>query len=76
MKVADPQVEQELEEEESDEEELEELSGSDSEEEVEFEEDDVEEFSHSSRPGEKLYIDSEYHVGRRPRARRNLQHRY
>ena len=62
MKVADPQVEQELEEEESDEEELEELSGSDSEEEVEFEEDDVEEFSHSSRPGEKLYIDSEYHV--------------
>ena len=62
MKVADPQVEEELEEEESDEEELEELSGSDSEEEIEYDEDDVEEFSHSSRPDEKLFIDSEFRV--------------
>ena len=62
MKVADPQVEEELEEEESEEEELEELSGSDSEEEIEYDEDDVEEFSHSSRPDEKLFIDSEFRV--------------
>tara|TARA_B100000963_G_scaffold70288_1_gene58593 strand:+ start:236 stop:1330 length:1095 start_codon:yes stop_codon:yes gene_type:complete len=63
MKVNDEQVEQELEEEESDdEEELQELSGSDSEDEIEYDEDDVEEFSHSSRPGEKLFIDGEYHV--------------
>ena len=62
MKVADPQVEEELEEEESDDEDLDELSGSDSEEEIEYDEDDVEEFSHSSRPDEKLFIDSEFRV--------------
>ena len=62
MKVNDDQVEEELEEEESEEEELEELSGSDSEEEIEYDEDDVEEFSHSSRPDEKLFIDSEFRV--------------
>ena len=62
MKVADPQVEEELEEEESDDEDLDVLSGSDSEEEIEYDEDDVEEFSHSSRPDEKLFIDSEFRV--------------
>ena len=65
LKVADEQVEAELEEEEVDDsdEELEELeSDSDDEEEVDFDEDDVEDFSHTSRPGEKLFIDSDYHV--------------
>ena len=64
MKVNDEQVEQELEEEESsDEEELEELEeSSDEEEEIEFDEDDVKEFEHSSLAGEKLFIDSEFHV--------------
>lgn len=66
MTVADQQVEEELEEleeeEESDDEELQVLSGSDSEEEVEYDEDDVEPFSHNSRPDEKLFIDSDYHV--------------
>ena len=62
MKVADDQVEQELEEEEvSDEEELSD-SDSDEEDEVEYDEDDVEDFSHTSRPGEKLFIDSEFRV--------------
>ena len=68
MKVNDEQVEEELEEEvvESDDEdleELEEISDSDEdEEEVEFDEDDVKEFEHTSLPGEKLFIDSEFHV--------------
>ena len=63
MKVADEQVEQELEEEEEDsDEELDELSDSDDEDEVEFDADDVEDFSHSSRPDEKLFIDSEFRV--------------
>lgn len=65
LKVADEVVEAELEEEEVDDsdEELEELeSDSDDEEEVDFDEDDVEDFSHTSRPGEKLFIDSDYHV--------------
>ena len=68
MKVNDDQVEEELEEEvvESDDEdleELEEISDSDEdEEEVEFDEDDVKEFEHTSLPGEKLFIDSEFHV--------------
>ena len=62
MKVNDDQVEKELEEEEvSDEEELSD-SDSDEEDEVEFDEDDVEDFEHSSRPGEKLFIDSEFQV--------------
>ena len=62
MKVADEQVEQELEEEEDSDEELEEMSDSDDEDEVEFDADDVEDFSHSSRPDEKLFIDSEFRV--------------
>jgi len=64
MKVNDEQVEEELEEEESSDEELEEIEDSDSddEDEVEFDADDVEEFSHSSRPDEKLFIDSEFRV--------------
>ena len=62
--VADDQVEAELQEEELDDsdEDLEELSDSDEEEEVDFDEDDVETFEHTSRPGEKLFIDSDYHV--------------
>ena len=60
-KVADPQVEDELEEEE-----LDEISDSDEsddeEEEIEFEQDDVEDFEHDSMTGEKLYIDSEFRV--------------
>ena len=64
MTVADDQVEEELEEEEVDEDEseLEEMSDSDDEDEVEYDADDVEDFSHSSRPGEKLFIDSEFRV--------------
>ena len=63
MKVADEQVDAELEEEEVEESDLEEMSDSDDdEEEVEFDEDDVQEFEHSSRPGEKLFIDSEFRV--------------
>ena len=62
MKVADEQVEQELEEEEDSDEELDEISDSDDEDEVEFDADDVEDFSHSSRPDEKLFIDSEFRV--------------
>ena len=65
MKVNDEQVEEELEEEEvdSDDEDLEELEeSSDEEEEIEFDEDDVKEFEHSSLAGEKLFIDSEFHV--------------
>ena len=63
MKVADEQVDAELEEEEVEESDLEEMSDSDDdEEEVQFDEDDVQEFEHSSRPGEKLYIDSEFRV--------------
>ena len=62
MKVNDDQVEEELEEEEvSDEEELSD-SDSDEEDEVEFDEDDVEDFEHASRPGEKLFIDSDFQV--------------
>ena len=46
-----------------DDEELEEISDSDEDQrEVEFDEDDVEEFKHPSLPGEKLFIDSEFHV--------------
>ena len=62
MKVADEQVEQELEEEDVDESELDEMSESDDEEDIEYDEDDVQEFQHTSRPDEKLFIDSEFHV--------------
>ena len=44
-------------------EELEEISDSDEdEEEVEFKKDNVKEFKHPGLPGEKLFIDSEFHV--------------
>ena len=66
MKVHDEQVEDELDEEEvdSDDEDLSELeeSSDEDEEEIEFDEDDVKEFEHSSLAGEKLFIDSEFHV--------------
>ena len=62
MKVADDQVEAELEEEEVEESDLEEMSDSDDEEDIEYDEDDVQDFEHASRPDEKLFIDSEFHV--------------
>ena len=63
MKVNDDQVEAELEEEEVEESDMEEISDSDDdEEEVEFDADDVEDFEHSSRPGEKLFINSDFQV--------------
>ena len=63
MSVADEQVQEELEEEDDDDEsDLEEISDSDEEDEVEYNADDVEDFSHSSRPDEKLFIDSEFRV--------------
>ena len=64
MKVADEQVQEELEEDELEEsdDELDEMSDSDDEDEVEYDADDVEDFSHSSRPDEKLFIDSEFRV--------------
>ena len=64
MSVADDQVEQELEEDELEDsdEELDEMSDSDDEDEVEYDADDVEDFSHSTRPDEKLFIDSEFRV--------------
>jgi hypothetical protein len=63
MTVADDQVEAELDEDEIEESDCDELSDSDDdEEEVEYEQDDVEDFEHSSRPDEKLFIDSEFRV--------------
>lgn len=59
--VADEQVEEEMEEiQDSDDDMV--SSDDEDEEEVEFNADDVEEFEHSSRQGEKLYIDSEFRV--------------
>lgn len=63
MTVADDQVEAELDEDEIEESDCDELSDSDDdEEEVEYDQDDVEDFEHSSRPDEKLFIDSEFRV--------------
>jgi len=62
MTVADETVEAELEEEEVEESELDEMSDSDDEEDIEYDEDDVQDFEHASRPDEKLFIDSEFHV--------------
>ena len=67
MKVADEQVQGELEEEDVDDsdEELQEMSDSDDDsddEDIEYDADDVEPFEHSSRPGEKLFIDGEQRV--------------
>ena len=61
MTVADEQVQGELEEEE--ESDLDEMSDSDEDDdEVEYDEDDVEDFQHDSRPGEKLFVDSDFRV--------------
>ena len=62
MTVADETVEAELEEEEVEESDLDEMSDSDDEEDIEYDEDDVQDFEHASRPDEKLFIDSEFHV--------------
>lgn len=61
IKVEDELVEEEMEEiQDSDDEIV--TSDDDDEEEVEFDKDDVQEFQHSSRQGEKLFIDSEFRV--------------
>ena len=62
MTVAVETVEAELEEEEVEESDLDEMSDSDDEEDIEYDEDDVQDFEHASRPDEKLFIDSEFHV--------------